>query len=77
LRGFAGAGGRGTCNSGDTGTGSFQRKFIFAGGRIEMVGLYGRKLRRIERRSAFLPAELDMHELPGHRLAQARKHVLE
>ena len=24
-----------------------------------------------------MPADLDMHELPGHRLAQARKHVLE
>ena len=41
-----------------------------------MVGLHGRKL-GIERRNVFLPRELDMHELAGHRLAQAREHVLE
>ena len=47
------------------------------GGRIEMMGLHGRKLGGIERRNVFLARELDMHELAGHRLAQARQHVLE
>ena len=42
-----------------------------------MMCLHGRQLCRIERGNVLLARKLDMHELAGHRLAQARQHVLE
>ncbi len=41
------------------------------------MGLHRRKLGRLERRHVLLLGKLDMHQLAGDRLAQARQHVLE
>src|SRR5581483_4278393 len=59
------------------GTGGFEGELVLAGGGVDVMGFHRRKLGRLERRRLLGRGELDMHELPGHRLAQARQHVLE